>query len=78
MADNDDSGDSRLIELREAFDEFDRDGNGTIGPDEFVLLLSNLGAEMSAQECNIGFRELDQDSDGAIAFDEFVAWWTDR
>ena len=78
MAGNDGSDDSRLDELREAFTEFDRDGNGTIGKEEFVGLLDNLGAEMTPEECAIGFRELDRNGDGNIALDEFIAWWTER
>lgn len=65
-------------ELREAFDQFDRDGNGTIDLNEFAELLDQIGADMNAEETTIGFAEIDQDANGQIDFAEFTAWWTDQ
>jgi calmodulin len=67
----------QLDELREAFEYNDRDGDGSIEPDEFVAMLDELEADMSAKEAKIGFRDIDTNDDGLIDFDEFVAWWTE-
>ena len=69
--------DEQLDELRETFDYNDRDGDGRIEPDEFVVMLDELDADMSSKEAKIGFQDIDTNDDGLIDFDEFVAWWTD-
>jgi calmodulin len=69
--------DDQLDELREAFDYNDRDGDGRIEPDEFVTMLDELEANVSAKEAKIGFQDIDTNDDGLIDFGEFVAWWTD-
>jgi Ca2+-binding EF-hand superfamily protein len=69
--------DEQLDELREAFEYNDRDGDGRIEPDEFVAMLDELEAGMSAKEARIGFQDIDTNDDGLIDFDEFVAWWTE-
>ncbi len=63
-------------ELREDFEYFDDDGDGLLQADEFVRFLEGLGAEMSDEECRIGFAEIDSDHDGVIEFREFMDWWT--
>jgi len=65
----------RLEELREDFDAFDRDGDGTIDFAEFEELMDGLGAEMSSGDARVGFREIDSDTDGRISFSEFAQWW---
>ena len=72
----DDSGEPRFDELLEHFDQCDADHDGVINYTEFVELLKNLRAEMTADEQSLGFREIDSDKDGAIDFEEFNAWWT--
>jgi calmodulin len=65
-------------ELHAFFHACDTNRNGTLQFSEFVTLLENLGAEMEAEACLIGFREIDTDRDGRIDFGEFRDWWTDR
>jgi len=67
----------QLDELREAFDYNDRDSDGRIELDEFVTMLDELEANMSAKEAKIGFQDIDTNDDGLIDFGEFVAWWTE-
>ena len=67
--------DDQLDELREAFEYNDRDGDGRIEPDEFVLMLDELEAGMSEREARTGFEEIDSNDDGLVDFREFVAWW---
>ena len=69
--------DDALAELREAFEYNDRDGDGRIEPEEFVTMLDELEANMSAKEAKIGFQDIDTNDDGLIDFEEFVAWWTE-
>ena len=67
-----------LDEVREIFEHFDKDGNGTIESDEFRNLLNALGAGMEDEEIAIGLDALDTNRNGRIDYDEFVAWWADR
>lgn len=68
--------DEQMSELRESFAHNDPDGNGRISLEEFMRLLEDLDAGVSAGEARRGFREIDSDQDGGIEFEEFVAWWT--
>lgn len=65
-------------EIRETFDHFDKDGNGTIEKPEFVKLLEALGAEMEPDEIEIGFDIIDSDDNRRIDFEEFIGWWQER
>lgn len=67
----------QLDELRESFDYNDRDGDGRIQRDEFVEMLDELEAEMSAAEAKTGFEDIDTNDDGLIDFAEFCAWWAE-
>ena len=62
-------------ELRETFDTYDANGDGTISLLEFSRLLEALGAGMSDEELRIGFAEIDTNHSGNIDFKEFAAWW---
>ena len=62
-------------ELRETFDHFDRDRNNKIDRSEFAELLDALGAEMSADEVQVGFDIIDNNHNGWIEYQEFRAWW---
>jgi calmodulin/calcium-binding protein CML/plastin-2 len=67
----------QLDELRESFDYNDRDGDGRIQLDEFVVMLDELEAEMSEEEAQTGFKDIDSNDDGLIDFAEFCAWWAE-
>jgi hypothetical protein len=53
--------------MREYFDEFDQDGSGDIGPEEFRVLCRKLEPEKFADEeaLEVALLELDADGDGA-------------
>ncbi len=65
-------------ELRETFDHFDGDDNGSIDKGEFTNLLDALSADMSAEEVTIGFDIIDTNGNGRIEFHEFYNWWANR
>jgi Ca2+-binding EF-hand superfamily protein len=66
-----------MAEIREAFDRYDRDGDGSINIDEFAGLLAAFGEDLSADEQLLAFDATDRDADGVIDFEEFASWWTD-
>jgi Ca2+-binding EF-hand superfamily protein len=65
-------------ELEDTFGYNDADGDGRIEFHEFVNMLRDLEARVSAQEARIGFSEIDSDNDGFIDLDELVDWWQER
>lgn len=65
-------------ELEETFDYNDADKDGRIEFHEFVNMLRDLEARVSAAEAKLGFAEIDTDNDGVIDVDEFVDWWQER
>lgn len=65
-------------ELEETFDYNDADRDGRIEFHEFVNMLRDLEARVSAAEAKLGFAEIDTDNDGVIDLDEFVDWWQER
>lgn len=70
--------DDELAEIREIFNHYDEDKNGTIERPEFAHLLKALDANMTEEEVSAGLDALDDNHNGKIDFDEFVAWWGDR
>ncbi|KAL8215354.1 hypothetical protein R6Q59_026546 [Mikania micrantha] len=65
-------------EMKEAFDLFDADGNGTIDANELGNAMRALGFEMNKEQINEMIEEVDRDGSGAIDFDEFVYMMTDK
>lgn len=59
-------------EMLLVFRQFDRDGDGYIGPQELRDLLLQLGEEISDAELEDMIREADRDGDGKVSYEEFV------
>ncbi|MGF1924183.1 MAG: EF-hand domain-containing protein [Bacteroidia bacterium] len=59
-------------ELIEAFEVFDRDGNGLISAAELRHVMTNLGKKLTEEEVDEIIREADIDGDGGINYEEFV------
>ena len=57
--------------LRDAFNVFDRDGNGVIDIDELRHMMVALGENLSEEEVRATLTEADADGDGVINFEEF-------
>lgn len=66
------------MDVREAFDQTDGDGNGQIDLKEFRKLLETLGSSLDPAKAEQLFDIIDGDEDGLIAFPEFEAWYSER
>jgi len=63
---------AQIAEYREAFDLFDKDGNGTISVEELGIMMSNVGVNPSREELEDMIGEVDKDQNGFIEFSEFL------
>jgi len=59
-------------EMRQAFDVFDKDGDGYISREELRSILEQLQQTITEEEFNDMMEEADKDGDGRIDYDEFV------
>ncbi|XP_006815692.1 calmodulin-alpha-like [Saccoglossus kowalevskii] len=59
-------------ELKECFDWFDKDGNGSISSDELGTLMRTLGQNPTDKEIELMIAKTDFNKNGVIDFDEFV------
>ncbi|KAJ2773363.1 hypothetical protein IWQ56_001023 [Coemansia nantahalensis] len=60
-------------EYKEAFNVFDKDGNGRISKTELRQVMVSLGENLNDDEIDAMFGEADTNKDDAISFDEFKA-----
>merc|ERR1712215_511230 len=63
----------RAAEFKEAFDEFDTDGSGTISPEELLGVLRAMGQNPTEDELLNLVLEVDVDGNGTIEFEEFLS-----
>jgi calmodulin len=59
-------------EIREAFREFDKDGDGFISAAELQHVVTNSGSKLTDEEVDEMIREADIDGDGQVNYEEFV------
>ena len=64
--------------LRNAFDEFDLDGNGTLEPNEIEVLMDSLKVPKVHDDREMLMLEMDLNGDGVIDYGEFEAWMGKR
>jgi len=67
-----------MLDIRESFDRFDRDGNGMIDLSEFRELLEAIGSDLGRAEVEAAFDTIDTDENGMVDYDEFSKWWSNR
>ena len=63
----------QMLELREAFDQFDKDGNGSINISELEAVMNSLEQFPTQEELKQMINDDDLDRNGVIDFNEFVA-----
>ncbi len=68
----------QIIEFREAFQAFDKDGNGSITTKELGTVMRSLGQNLSETEIKEVIDEVDEDKNGTIDFQEFLSLITRR
>mmetsp|Transcript_105 Transcript_105/g.437 ORF Transcript_105/g.437 Transcript_105/m.437 type:complete len:170 (-) Transcript_105:37-546(-) len=67
-----DLSEDQIEEFREAFSLFDKDGDGTISPEELGIVMKSMGRRTSAEELRAMVAEVDEDSSGRIEFPQFL------
>ena len=60
-----------LDELKQIFDQFDKDGNGKLDRDELTQLMKTVNSDVTQQEVDQMIQHADCDNDGTISFEEF-------
>jgi len=58
-------------ELRDAFQVFDADGDGTTSKAEMNRIMKKFGQHLTEEELSAVMKEVDSDGDGEITFEEF-------
>lgn len=59
-------------ELMDVFMVFDRDGSGTISPDELRTAMRVIGEKLTDDEIEDAIRLADSGGDGEVDYDEFI------
>jgi calmodulin len=63
--------------IRNAFEKYDKDGNGFITSDEFRKVVEDkYGAKISGKEIKKLMKEADKNGDGKIDYEEFLKAFT--
>lgn len=67
-----------LDELKQVFDSFDTDSNGSLSPEEVMNVLRSLGMNPNTEDIESIFISADKDVSNTIEFDEFSEWILDK
>ncbi|ONI06532.1 hypothetical protein PRUPE_5G066700 [Prunus persica] len=68
-----DMTDEQVEELKQAFNIFDKDGNGTITTDELSNVLTSLGQTPSEEELEEFLQQMGGDN-GRVRFDQYLVF----
>ena len=63
---------AEVAEIKEAFNEVDVDGNGTVSPEELQKFMKEQGEKLPEGVINVMVAMVDTDGDGKINFEEFL------
>ncbi|TYI61377.1 hypothetical protein E1A91_D10G168800v1 [Gossypium mustelinum] len=61
----------QIVEFKEAFCLFDKDGNGCVTVEELAMVIGSLDRYPTEEELHDMITEFDADGDGAVEFAEF-------
>ena len=74
-----DDGPNNFDEVMEAFNAFDKTGNGCIVADDLKLVLTTMGKDrLTDEEAQTMINIADKDGDGVLDYDELVAVLTNQ
>ena len=59
----------REVAIRDAFQTFDRDGNGLINATELRHVMTNIGEKLTEQEVDEMIREFEVDREGNVSYE---------
>ncbi|MBA0768455.1 hypothetical protein Gotri_017256 [Gossypium trilobum] len=62
----------QIVEFKEAFNFFDKDGDGCITVEELATVIKSLDQNPSEEELQDMINEVDADGNGTIEFSEFL------
>ena len=65
--------DDELSELQDAFELFDKDGDGSITREEMSQVMRGFGQSVDSEVLRPLFTEVDDNGDGSLQWDEFVS-----
>merc|ERR1719439_255007 len=71
-------GEEQVMEIKDAFDLFDKDRSGEITVGEMLEAMRSLGYDTEAGEAAEHVKNLDKDGSGALEFNEFYELLTAR
>ncbi|OWF56441.1 Calmodulin [Mizuhopecten yessoensis] len=66
----------QLQECREAFELFDKDGDGTVTTEELATVMRTMGQNPTDAAVEEMIREVDKDGNGSVDFEEFIGLMT--
>eukprot|EP01135_Chromosphaera_perkinsii_P008192 Nk52_evm14s1178 gene=Nk52_evmTU14s1178 len=61
-----------IQDWKRTFNSFDRDGSGSIEPNELHMACQSFGYNVSPQFCNFCVSKFDRDGRRAMRFDDFI------